>query len=70
MTPMAKSKASVSTWKGLVGLGCRSTGVVMNTCLIESNTFCVAEVHKKGVPLRVRAIGGCVRVENPLMKRR
>ena len=51
MAPMVKSEASVSTWKGFVGSACSSTGAVMNACLSESNTFCVAEVHKKGAHL-------------------
>ena len=68
MAPMSKSEASVLTWKGFVGSACGSTGAVMNACLSELNAFCATEVHKKGVPLQVRAIRGCARVENPLMK--
>ena len=66
MAPMAKSEASVSTWKGLVGSACRSTWAVMNACLSESNMFCVVEVHNKGVPLWLRAIRGCARLDYPL----
>ena len=70
MAPMAKSKASVLTWKGFVGLECSRTGAVMNACLSELNAFSAAEVHKKGAPLQVRVIRACARVENSLMKRR
>ena len=51
-----------------MGSACRSIGAMMNACLSELNAFCATEVHKKGVPLQVRAIRGCARVENPLMK--
>ena len=68
MAPMAKSEASVSTWKGFVGSTSSSIGAMMNACLSESNAFCATEIHKKGVPLRVRTIRGCGSVENPLMK--
>ena len=68
--PMENLEALVSTRKGFVGLVSSSTGAVMNACLSESNAFCAAKIHKKRVPLQVRAIRGCARVENPLMKRR
>ena len=46
---MAKSEASVSTWKGLVGSGWTNTRVVRKAALRASKARCAVEVQKNGV---------------------
>ena len=56
MVLMAKSEVSILTWKGHVGSTCRSMEAMMNAHLRGLNVVCAVEVHRKGVPLLVRAI--------------
>ena len=64
---MAKSEASVSTWKGLVRSRWTYTRVVRKVALRASKALWAVEVQRNGVSFLVRMIGGCTKEENPLI---
>ena len=61
---MAKSEASVSTWKGQVGSRWTNRGAERKVSLRALKELCVAGVQRNGVSFRVSWMRGWTREEN------